>query len=80
RPVNLDLMRGFARAGLALYVLDTEGGVLADKGGNSPPAMAAQIKNSGYADILSGYFFWGPRLRDAFLAADTMPPALLHLT
>jgi surface carbohydrate biosynthesis protein len=80
RPVNLDLMRSFAKAGLALYVLDTEGGVLAEKGGNSPPAMAAHIKDSGYADILAGYFFWGSRLHDAFLAAGTMQPARLHLT
>ena len=80
RPANLDLMRGFARAGLALYVLDTEGGVLADKGGNSPPAMAAHIKGSGYSEILSGYFFWGHRLRDAFLAAGTLESNRLHLT
>ena len=80
RPVNLDLMRSFAGAGLALYVLDTEGGVLAEKGGNSPPAMAAHVKGSGYADILAGYFFWGSRLHDAFLAAGTMKPEQLHLT
>ena len=80
RPVNLDLMRSFAGAGLALYVLDTEGGVLATKGGNSPPAMAAHIKASGYADILAGYFFWGNRLHDAFRAAGTMKPEQLHLT
>ncbi|WP_407119738.1 surface carbohydrate biosynthesis protein [Bradyrhizobium sp. STM 3561] len=80
RPANLDLMRSFAKAGLALYVLDTEGGVLAEKGGNSPPAMAAHVRSSGYADILSGYFFWGSRLHDAFLAAGTMKPEQLHLT
>ena len=80
RPANLDLMRSFARAGLSLYVLDTEGGVLAEKGGNAPPAMAAHIKASGYADILAGYFFWGGRLHDAFLAAETMQPDQLHLT
>ncbi|KJC50774.1 surface carbohydrate biosynthesis protein [Bradyrhizobium sp. LTSP857] len=80
RPVNLDLMRSFAKAGLALYVLDTEGGVLAEKGGNSPPAMAAHIKDSGYADILAGYFFWGSRPHDAFLTAGTMQPERLHLT
>jgi surface carbohydrate biosynthesis protein len=80
RPVNLDLMRSFAGAGLPLYVLDTEGGVLATTGGNSPPAMAAHIKASGYADILTGYFFWGSRLHDAFLAAGAMKPEQLHLT
>ena len=80
RDANLDLMRGFSKAGLALYVLDTEGGVLADKGGNSPPAMAAYIRNSGYADILSGYFFWGSRLHEAFRDGVAMPPGQLHLT
>jgi surface carbohydrate biosynthesis protein len=80
RDANLDLMRSFAQAGLALYVLDTEGGVLAEKGGNSPPAMAAFIRNSGYADFLSGYFFWGGRLHEAFNGNHTMKPDQLHLT
>jgi surface carbohydrate biosynthesis protein len=80
RDANLDLMRSFAKAGLALYVLDTEGGVLAEKGGNSPPAMAAYVRNSGYADILSGYFFWGGRLHGAFNDNKTMPTSQLHLT
>lgn len=80
RDANLDLMRSFAKAGLPLYVLDTEGGVLADTGGNSPPAMAAYIRNSGYAEILSGYFFWGSRLHDAFRDAAAMQPQQLHLT
>ncbi len=80
RDANLDLMRGFSRAGLPLYVLDTEGGVLAEKGGNSPPAMAAYVRNSGYADILSGYFFWGSRLRTAFTDHKTMATDRLHLT
>src|SRR3954468_23286725 len=80
RPVNLDLMRSFAKAGLALYVLDTEGGVLAEKGGNSPPAMAAYVRGSGYADILSGYFFWGDRLHAAFNDNQAMQPGRLHLT
>lgn len=80
RPANLDLMRSFSEAGLALYVMDTEGGVLAEKGGNSPPAMAAHIRDSGYADILSGYFFWGSRLHTAFNDNNTMKPERLHLT
>jgi surface carbohydrate biosynthesis protein len=80
RAANIDLMRSFSQAGLALYVLDTEGGVLAEKGGNSPPAMAAHISNSGYADILSGYFFWGGRLHAAFNDNHTMRPDQLHLT
>ncbi len=74
RDANLDLMRSFAQGGLSLYVLDTEGGVLADKGGNSPPAMAAYVQNSGYAKLLSGYFFWGSKLHAAFNDNKTMPP------
>lgn len=80
RTANLDLMRSFSEAGLALYVLDTEGGVLAEKGGNSPPAMATHIRKSGYADILSGYFFWGSQLHQAFKDNETMKPGQLHLT
>jgi surface carbohydrate biosynthesis protein len=80
RTANLDLMRSFAKAGLALHVLDTEGGVLAEKGGNSPPAMAAYVRTSGYSDILAGYFFWGGRLHDAFNDNRTMPSDRLHLT
>jgi surface carbohydrate biosynthesis protein len=80
RDANLDLMRSFAKAGLSLYVLDTEGGVLAEKGGNSPPAMAAYVGKSGYADILSGYFFWGGRLHAAFNDNQIMKPGQLHLT
>lgn len=80
RAANLDLMRAFAEAGLALYVLDTEGGVLADKGGNSPPALAAHIRDMGYSNILSGYFLWGGRLHDAFKAAGTLKPEQIHLT
>jgi len=80
REANRDLMKSFAQAGLALYVLDTEGGVLADKGGNSPPAMAAYVRNSGYAKLLSGYFFWGSRLHEAFNDNKTMGADELHLT
>jgi surface carbohydrate biosynthesis protein len=80
RTANLDLMRAFAKAGLALYVLDTEGGVLAEKGGNSPPALAAHIRDMGYSSILSGYFLWGSRLHEAFKAGGTLKPEQLHLT
>jgi surface carbohydrate biosynthesis protein len=80
RAANLDLMHAFAKAGLALYVLDTEGGILADKGGNSPPALAAQIRDMGYSTILSGYFLWGSRLHEAFKAGGTLKPEQLHLT
>jgi surface carbohydrate biosynthesis protein len=80
RSINLDLMQSYAKAGLALYVLDTEGGVLTEKGSNSPPLMAAYMRDSGYANILSGYFFWGGRLHEAFRDGAVMPADRLHVT
>ena len=81
RAANLDLMRSFAEAGLALYVLATpRAACWRAKGGNSPPAMAAYVRGSGYADILSGYFFWGDRLHAAFNDNQAMRPGQLHLT
>lgn len=80
RPVNLGLVASYVSAGMAVYVLDTEGGVLADDGPNTPNRLAAYVSTSGYAELLAGYFFWGPVLRDAFAADGGMPIERLHLT
>ena len=73
-------MQGVARKRPPVYVLDTEGGVLAEEGGNAPPRMAAYVRDSGYGEILAGYIFWGSRLRDAFREAEALPADRLHLT
>lgn len=80
RPTNRDLVEGYADAGLPVFVLDTEGGVLAEEGANAPATLAAYVRESGLADLLAGYFFWGPRLRDAFAEHSGMPAARLHVT
>jgi len=80
RPVNRALTEGYAQAGIAVYVLDTEGGVLADDGPSTPARQATYVAESGYADLLAGYFFWGPVLRDAFAARGVLPDERLHLT
>jgi surface carbohydrate biosynthesis protein len=80
RPVNREIVADFARSGIAVYVLDTEGGVLANDGPNTPHKLAAYIADSGYAPLLAGYFFWGPVLRDAFVADAALPADRLHLT
>src|ERR1043165_7968110 len=80
RPTNREIVGDFARSGIAVYVLDTEGGVLAKDGPNAPDKIAAYVVDSGYAGLLAGYFFWGPVLRDAFAAAGVLPPDRLHLT
>ncbi len=80
RPVNKPLVDAYADLGIPVWVLDTEGGVLAERGGNAPEALAAWVRESGYAERLAGYFFWGPVLRDAFVAGSGLSSASLHLT
>jgi surface carbohydrate biosynthesis protein len=80
RPANLDLVRGYAEAGLPVWVLDTEGGILADDGANSPHRMASYVRDSSFADVLAGYFFWGSTLHQAFIEHSGMSLDRLHLT
>ena len=80
REANYTLIENYAGAGIDVYVLDTEGGVLAQSGGNSPKNFAERIAGSGISDKLSGYFFWGSLLRDEFLKRGVLPPDKMHLT
>lgn len=80
RPANLDLVRGYHAMGLPVWVLDTEGGVLANDGANSPDRMAAYMRDSGYVSLLAGYFFWGGVLYDAFLRGSGFSANRLHVT
>ncbi len=80
RPVNLELVRAYTRMGIPIWVLDTEGGVLADDGGNSPDRMAAYVRDSGFAPLLTGYFFWGSSLHRSFIRHSGMREEQLHLT
>ncbi|ABF53280.1 surface carbohydrate biosynthesis protein [Sphingopyxis alaskensis] len=80
RPVNLPLARQYHALGTKLFVLDTEGGVLSSEGRASPEAIADYTATSGFSDLLSGYFFWGDRLRSAFDKAAVLPTDRLFLT
>lgn len=80
RPANIDLVRGYADGGLPVWVMDTEGGVLADDGANTPDRLAAYVRDSGWAGLLAGYFFWGSTLREAFVSHSGMAASKLHLT
>lgn len=80
RPTNIDIVRQYSKFGLPIWVLDTEGGVLADDGANSPDRMAKYIRDSGYQSLLRGYFFWGETLRDAFAQYSGMREDQLHVT
>lgn len=80
RDVNLPLVREYASLGIAIFVLDTEGGVLSESGRASPQEIAHYVKTSGYAQLLSGYFFWGSTLRDMFQKKEVFPAEKLFLT
>lgn len=80
RPANLALVKSYTDMGIPVYVLDTEGGVLTERGANSPAMLADYIRGSGFAQILTGYFFWGGQLRDAFVANSGMSAERLHTT
>ncbi|NTV12181.1 MAG: hypothetical protein HGA47_15645, partial [Zoogloea sp.] len=80
RPANFDLVQGYHDMGLAVFVLDTEGGVLSEDGANSPHRLAAYVRDSGYAELLAGYLFWGPVVHRAFVEGSGMPAGRLHLT
>ncbi len=80
RPANVDLVDGYKRMGLPVYVLDTEGGVLTESGANSPEQLARYVSRSGFRELLAGYFFWGSRTRDAFVADSGMPAPRLRTT
>ncbi len=80
RPANLELVRRYHAMGLPVWVLDTEGGVLADDGANSPDRMASYVRDSGYRALLAGYFFWGPVLHRAFVEGSGLASERLHIT
>jgi len=80
RPANLDLVRGYRAMGLPVFVLDTEGGNQTVAGSNTPDRLAALLKERGFSRLLSGYFFWGPALRQEFVAGSGMSPDRLLTT
>ncbi len=66
RPANLDLVQAYRSMGLPVYVMDTEGGNHTVAGSNTPVRLAQQLRERGFSQLLSGYFFWGSALRDVF--------------
>jgi surface carbohydrate biosynthesis protein len=73
RPANLDLVKGYAEAGLPVFVLDTEGGILTEAGTNTPDRLGSLLKERGFDQLLAGHFFWGSRLRNAFADRSGLP-------
>lgn len=80
RPANLDLIRAYRRMGIAVFVLDSEGGVLSETGANAPTRSASFVRDSGASTWLAGYMFWGERQHVAFREGAGMPPDALAVT
>jgi surface carbohydrate biosynthesis protein len=80
RQNNRDLLATYRALGIRVVVLDTEGGVLSESGLDAPPNWARQIRQSGLASLLDGYFFWGAAVREAFAAESGIPSNRLHVT
>ena len=80
RPANLELVRSYHEMGLPVFVMDTEGGNPTVAGSNTPDRLATLLQERGFSELLSGYFFWGPALRDVVAARSGMPADELHTT
>jgi surface carbohydrate biosynthesis protein len=80
RQVNEPLAQKYALLGIPVFVMDTEGGILSDKGRVAPRSIAAFVRDSAFAKVLSGYFFWGEAMHEAFLAEAALPEDRLFLT
>jgi surface carbohydrate biosynthesis protein len=80
RPHYRALAEGYRASGTAIFVLDTEGGVLGEKGFNAPARIAQRFRESGIGALVDGYLFWGERLRDAFAEESGLPAEKLEIT
>jgi surface carbohydrate biosynthesis protein len=80
RPTNKALLAGYRSLGIRVIVMDTEGGVLSETGVDSPANWAQFFRDSGLNANVDRYLFWGPRVREAFAAAQALPPERLEVT
>jgi len=77
---NIELIRFYKKMGIPLFVLDTEGGVLSENGADAPSNWAKWLQKNGVANLISGYFFWGRRLYDAFYKYSGIDTKKLYVT
>lgn len=80
RPHYRYLIAGYREAGVSVFVLDTEGGVLGEAGFNAPFRIAQRFQESGLGALVDGYFFWGERLYEAFREHSGMSLEKLEVT
>ena len=80
RPANLALVKAAATRGIALAVLDTEGGLIPESGPTSASGIANFLRQSGLDRHLSLYLFWGEHLRDGLVENTALPAARAIVT
>lgn len=80
RPHYRALAEGYRAAGTAIFILDTEGGVLGEDGFNAPSRIAQRFRESGIGRLVDGYLFWGERLWSAFAEHSGLAPEQLQIT
>lgn len=73
RLVNKEHLSAYKDLGIKVAVLDTEGGVILNDGPLSAQGWANMLKATELNTLIDFYFTWGPRVRDAFVAAGTFP-------
>ena len=80
RKNNKSLINEYVSLGVKVFVLDTEGGILSNDSTDSPENWAKMFKEDGFADLITGYFFWGEKLYEAFKSFSSMKHDKLRLS
>lgn len=80
RTANLDFIRSYKEMGIAVVVLDTEGGILPERGTGSPEFWARRVCDIGAHDLIDRYLFWGRRAYEAFRQHGKLPEDRLIIT
>ncbi|TAM45932.1 MAG: hypothetical protein EPN55_06875 [Gammaproteobacteria bacterium] len=76
---NKSFLRAYKELGITVFVLDSEGGVIAEK--DIPtPSNPSLMRNTGVQEYIDHYLFWGKTQRDAFARAGMLPDDRLHVT
>lgn len=76
---NKSHLRAYKELGITVFVLDSEGGVIAEK--DMPtPSNPSLMRNTGVQEYIDHYLFWGRAQKDAFARAGMLPDDRLHVT
>lgn len=76
---NKSFLRACKDLGISVFVLDSEGGVIAEK--EMPtPSNPSLMRNTGVQEYIDHYLCWGKTQKDAFARAGMFPDDRLHVT